>query len=112
MGAEHHYLLTGADGRLHASLIKGAWGGHRAGKIYGRLDCPAALRAIARGGYVKNRVFFLDEATAVLAGYRPCATCCRDRYREWKATTATPTLETGGPSGTLRLRRQRLPAPS
>ena len=28
------------------------------GKIYGRLDCRAALQAIARGGYVNNRVFF------------------------------------------------------
>ena len=30
----------------------GTLGGHRGTRIYGRLDCPAALRAIARGGYV------------------------------------------------------------
>jgi hypothetical protein len=56
-------------------------GGHRRTKIYGRLDCPAALRAIARGGYVKHRVFFPDEATAVAAGFRPCRTCLKDRYQ-------------------------------
>jgi methylphosphotriester-DNA--protein-cysteine methyltransferase len=65
--------------------VKGRWGGHRGLKIYGRLDCPSALRAIAGGGYVRYRVFFADEATAIAAGYRPCAVCCPDRYRAWKA---------------------------
>jgi methylphosphotriester-DNA--protein-cysteine methyltransferase len=55
-------------------------------KIYGRLDCPTALRAIARGGYVRFRVFFADEQAAIAAGYRPCAACCRDSYLAWKAT--------------------------
>ena len=80
------YTLTGADGKTYQSFEKGDWGGHRGSRIYGRLDCPAALRAIARGGYVKHRVFFEDEATAVAAGYRPCGTCCGDRYRTWKET--------------------------
>ena len=44
---------------------RGTIGGHRGTKIYGRLDCPSALRAIAGGGYVKYRVFFADEADAV-----------------------------------------------
>ena len=78
------YTLTGADGHPHSSPVKGTWGGHRGGKIYGRLDCRAALRAIARGGYVKNRVFFADEDTAVAAGYRPCGACCKSRYQLWK----------------------------
>ena len=52
--------------------------------MYGRLDCPAALRAIARGGYVKTRVFFADEKTAVSAGFRPCAVCLPERYAQWK----------------------------
>jgi len=30
-------------------------------------------------------VFFADAETAAAAGYRPCATCCPDRYRAWKA---------------------------
>jgi methylphosphotriester-DNA--protein-cysteine methyltransferase len=79
------YTLLGADGRPHESEAKGQWGGHRRGKVYGRLDCPSALRALARGGYRRQRVFFADEATAIAAGYRPCAICCRDRYDAWQA---------------------------
>jgi methylphosphotriester-DNA--protein-cysteine methyltransferase len=79
------YTLLGTDGSPYRSAEKGQWGGHRRTKIYGRLDCPSALRAIERGGYARHRVFFADEETAIAAGYRPCATCCEDRYREWKA---------------------------
>jgi methylphosphotriester-DNA--protein-cysteine methyltransferase len=82
--SEKVYTLTGVDGRPYQSPTKGLWGGHRGTKIYGRLDCPAALRAIGRGGYVKHRVFFADETTAVAAGFRPCGTCCKDRYQAWK----------------------------
>ncbi|MCT7660256.1 Ada metal-binding domain-containing protein [Mycobacterium deserti] len=76
------------DGRHNAywSIQPGTVGGHRAAKIYGRLDCASARRAIANGGYVAQRVFFADEATAVVAGYRPCARCLPDRYRAWKVT--------------------------
>jgi methylphosphotriester-DNA--protein-cysteine methyltransferase len=83
------YTLLGADGRPRESTVPGAYGGHRRGKLYGRLDCPAALRAIARGGYVRDRVFFADEADAIAAGYRPCAVCLPDRYAAWKADRAT-----------------------
>jgi methylphosphotriester-DNA--protein-cysteine methyltransferase len=78
------YTLLGADGKPYQSASKGRWGGHRRTKIYGRLDCPSALRAIEHGGYTRHRVFFADEETAISAGYRPCATCCGDRYRAWK----------------------------
>jgi len=80
-----NYVLLGADGRPYRSDVKGRWGGHRGARIYGRLDCPSALRAIARGGYARHRVFFADEVTAIVAGYRPCASCCADRYQAWKA---------------------------
>lgn len=66
------------------SATAGALGGHLRSRIYGRLDCPSALRAIARGGYVAHRVFFADEATAIAAGYRPCAVCMPDEYGRWK----------------------------
>jgi len=79
------YTLLNADGTPHESETRGQWGGHRGTKIYGRLDCLSALRAIARGGYAWQRVFFPDEATAVAAGYRPCAICCKDRYDAWRA---------------------------
>ena len=79
------YTLVGADGKPHESEVKGTLGGHRRNKIYGRLDCAGAARWIAKGHYVKHRVFFADEATAIAAGYRPCARCLPERYREWKA---------------------------
>ncbi len=82
------FLLLGSDRRLYQSDTPGVLGGHRGSKIYGRLDCPAALRAIARGGYVKNRVFFADEAGAAAAGYRPCGACLPEKYRAWKSAQA------------------------
>jgi hypothetical protein len=83
-GAEKIYTLLGSDRRPYASTTPGQLGGHRGSKIYGRLDCPAALRAIARGGYVKSRVFFADEEAAIAAGFRPCGTCLPEKYRAWK----------------------------
>ncbi len=82
------YTLLDRDWKPYESQSPGAWGGHCGTKIYGRLDCPAALRAIARGGYVRYRVFFADEETAIAAGYRPCGACCQDRYRAWKDVSA------------------------
>ena len=79
------YTLTGADGCLYPSPSPGRYGGHRRGKLYGRLDCPSALRALARGNYRPHRVFFADEQTAIAAGYRPCAVCLPERYATWKA---------------------------
>jgi hypothetical protein len=32
-----------------------------------------------------TELFFLDEATALAAGHRPCAECRRDDYRRWQA---------------------------
>lgn len=84
MKAKKQYVLIGSDGSPYQSAKKGTFGGHRKNKIYGRLDCPSALRAIARGKYVKNRVFFADEAAAIAAGYRPCAVCMPQEYAVWK----------------------------
>ena len=78
------WRLVGADGQSVGSPTRGLLGGHRAGRRYGRLDCPAALAALALGGYAAERVFFADEATAVAAGYRPCARCLPDAYRRWR----------------------------
>ena len=79
------YTLIGLDGGPYESATPGTLGGHRATRIYGRLDCPSALWAIERGGYVAHRVFFADETTAIAAGYRPCARCLPDEYRRWRA---------------------------
>ncbi|WP_338762338.1 Ada metal-binding domain-containing protein [Nocardia vulneris] len=79
------YTLLDGAGRPYRSPTPGRYGGHRRGKLYGRLDCPSALRALARGAYRAHRVFFADEATALSAGYRPCAVCLPERYATWKA---------------------------
>jgi hypothetical protein len=83
------YRLVGGDGREMTSTTPGTLGGHRRSKVYGRLDCPGALRWIARGHYVRHRVFFADEETAIAAGYRPCAVCLREAYAVWKASSAS-----------------------
>jgi methylphosphotriester-DNA--protein-cysteine methyltransferase len=79
------YKLTDTNNRVFRSAKRGKLGGHRKLKIYGRLDCPSALRFIARGQYVQHRVFFADEVTAIAAGYRPCAKCMPEAYKKWKA---------------------------
>ena len=82
------FRLTGVDGETYLSETPGAFGGHRRLKGYGRLDCPSAARWIARGHYVRHRVFFADEATAIAAGYRPCGACMRERYRAWRSSAS------------------------
>ena len=78
------YTLLGPDGP-YQSRVPGTLGGHRRRRVYGRLDCPSALRWIGQGHYVRHRVFFADEATAVATGYRPCARCLPEPYRRWRA---------------------------
>lgn len=79
------YVVLDASGRELVTTRPGLFGGHRRLKIFGRLDCWSALAAIRRGKYVAHRVFFLDEATARAAGYRPCAKCLPAKYAAWKA---------------------------
>jgi methylphosphotriester-DNA--protein-cysteine methyltransferase len=77
--------LRGTEGASYQSPAKGLFGGNRRLKIYGRLDCPSALRAIKHGpAYARHRVFFADEESAVAAGFRPCAVCMRAAYNKWK----------------------------
>lgn len=82
------FTLTAPDGKPYESPVRGTLGGHRGHKIYGRLDCRAALQAIARGHYKKHRVFFQDEPTAIAANYRPCAVCLPKNYAAWKSLQA------------------------
>lgn len=88
------HTLIGPDAQPYASATPGTLGGHRGDRIYGRLDCAGALRAIARGGYVSQRVFFADEPTAIAAGYRPCATCLPAEHATWKERRAMPLSHT------------------
>ena len=79
------YKLINKFGEEYLSDIPGTFGGNKRLKIYGKLDCPSALRWITKGYYVKDRVFFLTEEDAIVAGYRPCAVCMKKEYEEWKA---------------------------
>ncbi len=79
------YTLRDKNNLSIQSFVKGKFGGHKGSRLYGRLDCPTALRYIAKGMYVKSRVFFLDEATAIAAGYRPCTHCMPVQYKKWKS---------------------------
>jgi hypothetical protein len=84
--APRSYTLLGANDRPYVSAIPGTFGGHRRTKLYGRLDCASARRALEAGGYATHRVFFADEPTAAAAGYRPCAVCLPTAYALWKAS--------------------------
>ena len=77
------YNLTAPDGSIYGSEIPGELGGYKKEKIYGRLDCSSAIRALPKG-YARHRVFFKDETAAIAAGYRPCGICLRPRYQMWK----------------------------
>ena len=81
---QNKYFLTDSANHQFLSSVPGVYGGHKKLKIYGRLDCPSALRYIQQGDYVRNRVFFADQQTAVAAGYRPCARCMPKEYKAWK----------------------------
>lgn len=83
------YKLLNASGEEVASLVRGQIGGYRPKRIYGRLDCRAAIANLP--GYAKSRVFFLNEASAIAAGYRPCAKCMPERYAQWKRGGVTDT---------------------
>jgi hypothetical protein len=80
------YKLLTPQGPVQ-SETPGELGGHKGGKIYGRMDCAAANRALSKNGgltYKKNRVFFKDEATAIACGFRPCGVCLKAKYDVWK----------------------------
>jgi Metal binding domain of Ada len=78
------YRLLGADGSWYLSPSKGLFGGNSRRKIYGTLDCFARQNGVS-AGYARARVFFMDEPTAIAAGYRPCGRCMRKHFSRWKA---------------------------
>lgn len=83
-------------GRLHASSARGTMMGNRGILHDGERNvirahahqnwvaCTLSYKDVSRrvmapGNYTE--LFFLDEATALSAGHRPCATCRRARYQ-------------------------------
>ena len=96
-------------GRLHAVEARGAWMGNRgilhdaerrivaAWRSPRWITCSLEFQGRRRSVFSPNRyseLFFLDEATSLAAGHRPCAECRRARYREFQAAWAA-----GRPAG-------------
>src|SRR5687767_3752493 len=97
--------LTGNRGVLH-----GDDGAHRRDWqvrrwIACRLEFKGRRRELRRPGRW-TELFFLDEATALAAGHRPCAECRREDYRRWQA--AWPGPDTGADAIDLALHADRL----
>jgi len=81
-------LVYGNRGRLHDEdgVIRRQWQVKR--WISCRLEFPGRYRS--GGPMAPNRytgLFFLDEATALAAGHRPCAECRNADYRSFLALT-------------------------
>jgi hypothetical protein len=90
-------------GRLHAVAARGAWMGNRgilhdatkrivaAWRSRRWITCVLSFRGRHREVFTPGRyseLFFLDEATSLAAGHRPCAECRRTRYGEFVAAWA------------------------
>ncbi|QJW98227.1 hypothetical protein [Frigoriglobus tundricola] len=101
--------LMGNRGVLHdaAGTIRRAW--HLRRWIVCVLEFNGRKRTVmAPGRYTE--LFFLDEATALAAGHRPCFECQRQRFRAyraaWTAGHALPHAPTaGGIDDTLHAER-------
>lgn len=87
-------------GALHATEARGAWMGNRgvlhdaskrivaAWRLRRWITCVLSFKERRREVFAPNRwteLFFLDEATSLAAGHRPCAECRRRRYEEFRA---------------------------
>ena len=87
-------------GHLHAVSARGSMLGNR-GRLHNEhrqivsqwqrpawVTCELQFNGRHRdvfGANTYSELFFLDEATALSAGHRPCATCRRVRYDEFKS---------------------------
>ena len=95
--------LTGNRGCLHDDRhnIRHQFKGTR--WIICLLDFKGRKRTLMKPGHY-TELFFLDEATALAAGHRPCAECQRERFTRFRAlwTTANPGLAgTSHPAATV-----------
>jgi len=86
-------------GALHATGTRGAWMGNRgvlhdaskrvvaAWRLRRWITCVLSFKDRRREVFAPKRyseLFFLDEATSLSAGHRPCAECRRRRYEEFR----------------------------
>ena len=79
--------FMGNRGILHnaAKEITAAWRSRR------WITCSLNFKDRRRALFAPHRyseLFFLDEATSLAAGHRPCAECRRSRFKEFRATWA------------------------
>jgi hypothetical protein len=90
-------------GRLHAVGARGALMGNRgvlhdeekrvvaSWRLRRWITCVLEFRGRHREVFAPRRyseLFFLDEATSLAAGHRPCAECRRGRYEEFRRSWA------------------------
>ena len=89
--------LTGNRGCLHDDRqnIRRQFQGTR--WIICLLDFKGRQRSLMTPGHY-TELFFLDEATALAAGHRPCAECQRDRFTRFRDLWATANPELAGTS--------------
>lgn len=85
-------ILHDAEGRLPRPY---AYRGKR--WIYCALSFKGRQRQVMSPGRY-TELFFLDEATALAAGHRPCAECLRPRFLEFRAAWAEANPELAGES--------------
>ena len=92
--------LMGNRGRLHdpaRRIVRRVVGSYHAW-----VTCLLAFRGRHRPVMAPNRyteLFFLDEATALAAGHRPCGECRRADFRRFKATWLVANRDRGlGPN--------------
>ena len=86
-------------GRLYAVAARGAWMGNRGvlhdeekrvvapWRLQRWITCVLEFKDRRRQVFSPRRyseLFFLDEATSLAAGHRPCAECRRERYLEFR----------------------------
>lgn len=69
------------------------------------LDFKGRRRALMQLGQY-TELFFLDEATALAAGHRPCAECRRERYKAFLAAWPSASPKAGDVDAVLK--RERL----
>ena len=101
------------QGRLNAVPERGAWMGNRgilhndAGEVVAPwrhkawVTCVLEYKGRRRQVFSPRRyseLFFLDEATALSAGHRPCAFCRRERFNEFKALWCRANMDGAPPS--------------
>ena len=97
-------LVYGNRGCLHDAE------GHIRRRYAGRrwIACRLRFRGWQRGPLMRpgrfTELFFLDEATALAAGHRPCALCRREDYDRFRGPLRADALD-------ARLHRERLAPP-